>query len=721
MINAWMPNSQILNLLKAEEPAPSDVMAILDTNEERLADLDYSLVEPIETESATELSLSIIYPADGLNAEQIKERNFVLYADMDGHWQQYEIVRVESITSASGDMIEAHCDHVYYELATEPLQTHAFESVTAEHAANAILSGTRWRLGRVIVSGVRTFTLTRSNPLSSLRALETVYECELNFRVSVKENSITDWIVDILPRRGKDTGLYFEFGHNIEDFSVTIDTTNQATALYGYGQAEDIDPDTGGLDPLTFKDISWSIALGDPADKPAGQEWVGDEGARVLYGKPPKPGEVDRRHLFGTYQSEARSPGTLLMETWLQVQKRKKPGVNVQGTYADLEQIAKFSHEKVRYGDTVRVRVKNIEAEVRIIRLIRRRKSPERTRIEMGEYKIRQSDVLQNVAKAAQSTATKQGVYDRAGLFQKVEEGGVTKYFLDGILIGQDAIFSGTIQVGENVVINPNGILQSWGNSNAENLDENHKLALDLYIPENTVSVRSVKLSFKLEQFRAYSKGAASGGGATSGASSANTTASGGSSTPTSGASSASTTASGGSSAPTSGASSTSTTASGGSTSVSSAEETVAGDPGGLCHPAMVVAFCHLPHRHTVSIGSHQHGMNHTHDVSIPNHTHGMGHTHSVSVPAHAHGIEHSHSVPNHTHDIEYGIFLGTTPENVKVFVNGIERLGTYNTGQENLDLSAWITAPGWHTIELSSTRLGRISANYFVELFIGL
>lgn len=94
---------------------------------------------------------------------------------------------------------------------------------------------------------------------------------------------------------------------------------------------------------------------------------------------------------------------------------------------------------------------------------------------------------------------------------------------------------------------------------------------------------------------------------------------------------------------------------------------------------------------------------------------------------AHNHMMDHTHklNLPNHTHQIIYGIYEGTVATGVKVKVDGVERLNNggsgYSTDQNSLDLTEWITTSGWHTIELTSTQLGRINASIYIKSFVGV
>jgi hypothetical protein len=117
-------------------------------------------------------------------------------------------------------------------------------------------------------------------------------------------------------------------------------------------------------------------------------------------------------------------------------------------------------------------------------------------------------------------------------------------------------------------------------------------------------------------------------------------------------------------------------------------------------------------------------GGSHSHSITNPGITdyEDISHTHGFSVTF----SEHSHSVtlPTHAHGILYGIFESTSAAGSKVYVDGTLRLNNggagYSTDQANLDLTQWVSTSGWHTIEISSSQLGRINAAYFMQVYVG-
>lgn len=157
---------------------------------------------------------------------------------------------------------------------------------------------------------------------------------------------------------------------------VYITTTGRPISrLYGLGKA------TGSGDVqtnLTFADAEWSVANGDPVDKPKGQTWVEDPEAAAAHGV----------HTDIVSITSAENAADLLQKTWEALQERKKPTVNVQATVADMEILPGYEHQKIRLGDLVAVRLKTGEVvEARIIAIKRDYLKPWLTVITAGDKK----------------------------------------------------------------------------------------------------------------------------------------------------------------------------------------------------------------------------------------------------------------------------------------------------------------------------------------------
>ncbi|WP_379202752.1 phage tail spike protein [Paenibacillus sp. GCM10012306] len=253
-----------------------------------------------------------------------------------------------------------------------------------------------------------------------------------------------------------------------------------------------------------------------------------------------------------------------------------------------------------------------------------------------------------------------------------------------------------------DIVLNEDGIVQTDSIQLADNVDSTHGLKLKFYIDDGMISIRKVVLNFSLERFRAYSKGASAGGG------------------------------------------SITTTQNGNGYSIDGNGAIVQNGhlvAGGMIVSGFSVSGMAQPsgggtyytssegsHNHGGSAGSHNHGNSanlnyappissdgsHSHQTTIPPHSH--------DVLSHSHFIDHTHtiSIPAHSHDINYGIYESSFASGVNIFIDGVHRSGAYYGSENSVDVTQWITTKGWHTIELTSTQLGRINAGLYLKTFVG-
>lgn len=289
-----------------------------------------------------------------------------------------------------------------------------------------------------------------------------------------------------------------------------------------------------------------------------------------------------------------------------------------------------------------------------------------------------------------------------------------------------------------NVVLDEDGILQSWQEGKCDNIANGYPLRLYIYLPSTTKSVRQALLRFKRDKFRAFSTATGNGGYTSTSTSSGGYT----SSSTSSGGYSSSSTSSGGYTS--------SSTSSGGSYNRSTTSDvdgwydgsTYGGHNHGIDVHTQLATFggtvrvkgasdgtyenCLVKGSNGgyvtfVGSGNHEHGF----EISIPNHSHSFSvpdHNHSFSVPNHSHSFTvpnhtHSFTVPNHTHSITYGIYENNAySTSIAVKVNGTQVGSTYSSDLTSLDIKNSLKIGAWNTIEISSSVLGRIDATCFIQ-----
>ena len=246
---------------------------------------------------------------------------------------------------------------------------------------------------------------------------------------------------------------------------------------------------------------------------------------------------------------------------------------------------------------------------------------------------------------------------------------------------------------GDNkLVLSEDGIWQCFQIHAGDAFDRTHSYEVPFYIPAKMQRIDEAKLVFKLDYFRAYSKGASSqpqqsGGG---------TALDGGSVSKTSGADGGfSKSFSTGNTGTSTGAKVTPTN------SVHLGIRSV--DTATQGRVAVGVSPEH--HSHTVVMsggGWHSHTVN----FSVGNHSH------SVTIPNHSHSV--SLTIPGHSHSILYGIYQHGTLPKVTVYVDGHPIAGLNNTQSINssaefniasyLNKTNGVVTPGVHTIKIVSS-----------------
>ena len=175
--------------------------------------------------------------------------------------------------------------------------------------------------------------------VSLLDALNTVYQTwqvDIEPYINIEGHQITRRYVKLYQQQGGNNGRRFVYGDNALTVTQQANEGSIFTALVGRGAGvEETDASgnlTGGYSrKISFADVEWSKANGDPCDKPKGQEYVEWKESTELYGYSdgkPRIGIVN-------FDNE-KDPAQLLKETWAQLQQVGVPLVQFQATVGDV-------------------------------------------------------------------------------------------------------------------------------------------------------------------------------------------------------------------------------------------------------------------------------------------------------------------------------------------------------------------------------------------------
>lgn len=220
---------------------------------------------------------------------------------------------------------------------------------TAGQMLEQVIQGTRWSLGYIADTNHSSSSFYYVTVLEAIQKIVELFNVELTFDVNIdkKTNIISSRRINLYTQQGRRTGKRFEYGSNLLEVTREQSSENLITALVGRGkgeevsQGEDGSPDGYGR-RITFADVEWKKANGNPADKPRGQEYVEDKDATALYGF----SDGSPRIGLTTFE-DITDPKELLKATWASLQIAKRPQVSFKASVIDVGDLA--------LGDTVAI------------------------------------------------------------------------------------------------------------------------------------------------------------------------------------------------------------------------------------------------------------------------------------------------------------------------------------------------------------------------------
>ena len=273
-----------------------------------------------------EMGLFALFPF--VDGKRITEGMRVGYTDDLGVFQVFEIIKV--ITHEPDHYQEITGEHICIPELTDEIYTGGdMYDVTPAEALQALLNGTLWQVGNVSAANVSSATFGIGDVWRDVRSIEQNWNIYITPRITCSETAITGRYLDIAPATPVWRGLRFSLEKNLDDASVTWDTSRLKTALYGYGKNSMTVSGQSERQPWTFADVTWEATDEHPA-KPAGQIYLEDPEATAAYGRNGRP-------RFGYYQNgDVEDPEKLLELTWETLKTVSTPDVTIEGQVRDI-------------------------------------------------------------------------------------------------------------------------------------------------------------------------------------------------------------------------------------------------------------------------------------------------------------------------------------------------------------------------------------------------
>ncbi|AJQ60490.1 hypothetical protein BTT_40210 [Bacillus thuringiensis serovar morrisoni str. 4AA1] len=266
-------------------------------------------------------------------AATLMQQNLVLKEVRDGRIVPYVITEVEKdpddrsvITYASGAWINLAKD--------DYIRPQKLEGKTVNEFMDIALVGTKWKRGKTEYAGFHSMTIDEFiDPLSFLKKIASLFELEIIYRVEVVGSRIVGWYVDMVKKRGRETGKEVTLGKDLVGIKRIENSQNICTALIGFIKKE-------GGEVLTISDINKGIPY--IVDNDAFQRW-NEKG----------------KHKFGFYTPETEediTPERLLTLMKTELAKRVNTSVSYDVQAQSIGRVFGLAHELINEGDTIRIK-----------------------------------------------------------------------------------------------------------------------------------------------------------------------------------------------------------------------------------------------------------------------------------------------------------------------------------------------------------------------------
>ena len=306
----------------------------------------------------------------------------------DGAWREHVVVSTEE---PMGAPVRVHAEASWCEMLGDFIESAQLMSKTSAQMMAAALAPTRWRLGEDAAAGWarRSCFLYRTNALAGLRRVAELWGLELAFSVGVDGGRVASRTVSLVSRVGADRGARLDHGHDLAGCERAVLPDEVFTALYGYGKGLPItDEDgahTGGYTRrLTFGEVN------------GGVNWVGDDAARELWGRPGAGGA--KAHRFGhVIFPDCEEPNLLMALTRRALRECSSPRVSYEVEAARVAGAVPLGlGDDVLVADSTRTPAWRLSA--RVVRRVRELGGTAPARVTLGSVR---PSVLRGAAEVA--------------------------------------------------------------------------------------------------------------------------------------------------------------------------------------------------------------------------------------------------------------------------------------------------------------------------------
>lgn len=271
------------------------------------------------------------------------------------------------------------------ELRKTPVFDKRPKNTPAKPVINELLQGTNWQARFIADTTNHSTNFYYTSVFDALKKICKVWGLEMQFFVEMNSNGIGARYIDFKKKIGEAVGKRVVYGHNALEILKEVERTNVFTALIGRGKGEQVssaeESGKGGDGygrKITFEDVVWSKAKGDPLDKPKGQKYLEIPEMTRTYGIKNSDGTM-RPKIGFTEFSEEEDPNELIKLTYQTLINSARPQLTLKTSSVYLR--------GVKIGDTIRVvrHDKKLDYDTRIFEITFNRLNDQSSDIKLGD------------------------------------------------------------------------------------------------------------------------------------------------------------------------------------------------------------------------------------------------------------------------------------------------------------------------------------------------
>ncbi|MBL3753691.1 peptidase S74 [Bacillus cereus group sp. TH43LC] len=312
----------------------------------------------------------------------LQQQNLILKEVRDGRIVPY-VINNEVERDSNDGSVTVHASGAWVQIAKEGfISPQRIESKTVNEFIDLALVGMKWKRGITEYAGFHTMTIDEFiDPLTFLKKISSLFKLEIQYRVEVKGSRIIGWYVDMIQKRGRETGKEIELGKDLVGVRRIEHSREICTALIGFVKGE-------GDKVVTIESINKGLPYIVDAD--AFQRW-----------------NEHGQHKFGFYTPETdqedMTPQRLMTLMKLELAKRVNTFVSYEVEAQSLGRVFGLAHELIDEGDIIRIKdtgfTPKLYLEARVIAGDESFTDPTQDKYMFGDYReiVNQNEELRKI------------------------------------------------------------------------------------------------------------------------------------------------------------------------------------------------------------------------------------------------------------------------------------------------------------------------------------